>query len=890
MTTFVREDWTLFRSLSTIGQKAGVGLNRLRRLVLKELVDNALDACEQGVTIERKGKAYVVQDLGPGVPGAPEEIANLFSIGRPLSSSKLRVPSRGALGNGLRVVSGAVLASAGSMVVETRGMRLELDLRDDGTTRVKQQEPCARTQGTSVEITLGPGVPEDKGELAWAKMAIAHRGNITYKEGPSCYWYCSDSFYELLLSAGATTPVVEVVKRFAKVSRKILSDLGDLGLCGEVTRELSDSLLGKLRSRIAPVKPTRLVAQELIGNARVFGEFNIVPGRGKYHAELPFSVEVLATKADNDEIYAFVNGTPITEDLRVYRGKPTELMVYGCGLSHSFLGVCKSHVRLFLNIVIPYMPIKSDGKEPDFSRMFVEIQKALQKATRHLKSSIAKTQSPQSEIILDNLSAAIKKVSGEGKHRFSLRQLFYAIRPYVLGKYDELDYNYFSKVITDYEATKGEIAGMYRDPRGVLYHPHTRETIPIGTLAVEEYKRPAWTFRRILYCEKEGLFTVLKDAQWPERNDCALLSSKGFASRAVRDVLDLLGDSEEEIKVFCIHDGDASGTLIYQALQEGTRARPGRRVEVVNLGLEPWEAVRLGLQVESFTTKGTRKLPVARYVKDRDTSRNERWESWLQGKRVELNAMTSPEFLAWLDKKMAPHGNEKIVPPEKIIERRLRETTRAKLRAALEKQILREADLEGRLKEQMGALDFKVDSSLVAQGLQHHPSLLWSEVVDNLADGTIQQSAGAPNEIDQDVLWEEVASLLKENRGFTGRPTEHPAHTAVLVYTATFGLDDFTSRIQANNLVLSTVFSILGTFELKRDEEHSKARVALIQLGLGSSRARVREATLDLAQTWKDFGMIPILQEHKEPDQTLDLYRQAVIGTLETERDYPEDS
>ena len=41
---FTREDWTLFRSLQTLGQKAGVPRNRLARLVFKELADNALDA------------------------------------------------------------------------------------------------------------------------------------------------------------------------------------------------------------------------------------------------------------------------------------------------------------------------------------------------------------------------------------------------------------------------------------------------------------------------------------------------------------------------------------------------------------------------------------------------------------------------------------------------------------------------------------------------------------------------------------------------------------------------------------------------------------------------------------------------------------------------------
>ncbi len=41
---FERADWTLFRSISTLPQKAGVPALLLRRLVLKELTDNSLDA------------------------------------------------------------------------------------------------------------------------------------------------------------------------------------------------------------------------------------------------------------------------------------------------------------------------------------------------------------------------------------------------------------------------------------------------------------------------------------------------------------------------------------------------------------------------------------------------------------------------------------------------------------------------------------------------------------------------------------------------------------------------------------------------------------------------------------------------------------------------------
>ena len=111
----------LFASVDTLPTRAGVPATLLRRLALKELADNALDAGASKVVVgalDSSGNRYFVQDDGPGIPGTPEEIARLFSISRPLVSSKLwRLPTRGAMGNGLRVVAGAVTASDGRLEV-----------------------------------------------------------------------------------------------------------------------------------------------------------------------------------------------------------------------------------------------------------------------------------------------------------------------------------------------------------------------------------------------------------------------------------------------------------------------------------------------------------------------------------------------------------------------------------------------------------------------------------------------------------------------------------------------------------------------------------------------------------------------------------------------------
>jgi len=135
-----RPDWTLFRSIEGLCQKAGVPNRSLRRLVMKEIADNGLDAGADvrfGMVDADSPDLLFVEDDGPGLDGAPEEIASLFSISRPLRSSKLlRLPQRGALGNGLRVVAGAVLASQGSLAVETRNQRIVLRPETDGSTTV----------------------------------------------------------------------------------------------------------------------------------------------------------------------------------------------------------------------------------------------------------------------------------------------------------------------------------------------------------------------------------------------------------------------------------------------------------------------------------------------------------------------------------------------------------------------------------------------------------------------------------------------------------------------------------------------------------------------------------------------------------------------------------
>jgi len=73
------------------------------------------------------------------------------------------------------------------------------------------------------------------------------------------------------------------------------------------------------------------------------------------------------------------------------------------------------------------------------------------------------------------------------------------------------------------------------------------------------------------------------------------------------------------------------------------------------------------------------------------------WEEWLQTHRVELNAMTTPQFIEWLDRKMAAHGVGKLVPPASVLTAELEQRIEQKVRATLTERILREAGLDRQL-------------------------------------------------------------------------------------------------------------------------------------------------------------------------------------------------
>jgi hypothetical protein len=763
------EDWTLFRSLGTLGQQAGVSQEDLAAVVAKELVDNALDASGACRVDLVPPNGVVVEDDGPGMPGdTPHDIAMLFSIARSLVSSKLtRLPTRGALGNGLRVVAGAVLAADGTLQVTTNGQVLRLIPQDDGGTRAVLVGQDTRA-GTRVEVQLGPALPVNEEGLRWARNAcLLAEGSQDASCKTSPHWYDADSFYELLQAAG-TRPAREVIAEFdgcsgATAGRVCAFYLGRAA--SSLSRDEATVLLTMAQGTARTVSPSRLGRIGPHpglpnGYASIEGTWLAPPARGSVAARIPYVVEVWAgepstrgreRKAWKYECNVLVNKTPVTARLGVlYDGADKTIALNGCGLfyANGDITVACRPSSLWINVQTPYMPVTTEGKAPDLLPLRDAIAAAIQKATGKAKRLRPIAQMGQrarsiKEITQEHIPAGVALAGTNGRYRFSQRQLFYKVRPFIIEETgEEPKWGTFTDNLTDYEEKHGRlaVAGLTRDPRGVVYHPHRDEEIPLGTLAIEEYERPPWTFNKVLYCEKEGFFSILRSEQWPERHDCALLTAKGHATRAAKDLIDHLGDTDgdEVVTFYCIHDADAAGTMIHQALQEATATRGARRARIVNLGLDPWEAMAMDLPVESVTYE--KRQPVARYVEEYGQARDEDWADWLQTHRVELNAMTTEAFIAWLDGKMADRGG-KVIPPADILMDRLRDETHDALTMRITARILADADLDG----QVAAAEIALAENLVSvamalpdtvtQALHTAPAAAWSApIIEQVAE------------------------------------------------------------------------------------------------------------------------------------------------------------
>ena len=455
---FVRQDWSLFLDPTRLPQKAGCSMSELRALVLKEIVDNGLDPGGT-VTLEQVDlDTWAITDDGPGLDR--DQIATLFSPNRPLASSKLlRRPTRGMIGNGLRVVSGAAIASGGQLWVESRGRRYEVVTdRATGASRAVPapcDAPCRH--GTKVTIRFGPALPRSADDGRLARDALRFPGLACDPFRSHIGWYRAGSWHELTQATPPGTTAAELLATMGIKSR-------DPRPAAELTFEIASGMRSPAAPRMLPRGDGGLqgyayakeAGTEYLIECWAKAKERAAPSRGRAPVRVYINRSPIVARAEISYDWLQVAGDFVAKIERVNFGA-----VYDIELS----------------LTAPFIPLVNDGKTPDFTRWSQLIAAVVERAMRDAYREVAPAKPKKGDIKAAAwavMAAAYAHAAG-GLRVANARQVMYAARRLMeklLGKDAEpVNDKYFTQTLSSDQITHprrrpDRAAGRYgRRPR-----------------------------------------------------------------------------------------------------------------------------------------------------------------------------------------------------------------------------------------------------------------------------------------------------------------------------------------------------------------------------------------------------------------------------------------
>jgi DNA topoisomerase VI subunit B len=164
-TVFTTERRLEFTSVNELLKLVGYTSPSWPTVAIKELIDNALDACEDlrlapviTVCISTKERTIKIGDNGPGI--APDVVERLADLRTKTSSSEAYVaPTRGAQGNALQTILAMPFSLDGAIgrtVIEAHGVANTIEFTIDHVHRIPRvgiaRSPSFVQNGTSVTL------------------------------------------------------------------------------------------------------------------------------------------------------------------------------------------------------------------------------------------------------------------------------------------------------------------------------------------------------------------------------------------------------------------------------------------------------------------------------------------------------------------------------------------------------------------------------------------------------------------------------------------------------------------------------------------------------------------------------------------------------------------
>ncbi len=759
----VRQTFVTDRSLDFFterGLSAEIGYEPVYwpAVLLKELLDNALDACESAdivptIKIVVKENSLTVTDNGPGLPECV--IATSLDYTRRISDKINYVsPTRGQLGNALKCIWALpyVVSEDERGVVEVDACGIHHRIEITGSPLDPQRNRTTKKSdvknGTSIKVHW-PGIASLRADfeisdfynvvahfallnqhanfkLAGPKSGYFPASTKDWRKWPtndptSAHWYTAERFHNLVMAYRANGREGTSVREFAsdfdglrgsQYQKKVIAQAR---LTGKVLAELNDAaitrLLIKMKAETRPVQPQQLgvIGEEHFRNTLL--ALGTSPKSFQYKKKtgiedgMPFVVEAafgIKTASDVRDLVVGLNFSPIF-------GVPSQHFENALDANSVY---DDDPVVVAVHLVTPQLRFTTLGKGK-IADESVAIRQALSETIKRVTRRYAKKKKQarrrlrQYELDEDNeekneIKTAAYKVmpeaylmaSDDGRLPVKPRQIMYAARPLILeitgGKiWGKADY-FTQTLLPGYLEEFPEQTAKWRvhyDSRGHFREPHTETKFGIGTAEVRDYiaawKRgsretfgPYNRFKNALFTEKEGFDALIEESNTAKRFDIALLSTKGMSNTASRELVEEL--SNAGVRIFVAHDFDFSGFGIFHTLGHDTRRHEFEiSPNVIDIGLRLTDVRKMKLQSEPYDLKQKKdpRIKLREYGATRaelefligeqnDSGDKVYWDAT----RVELNAMTSPQFIAWLERKLLANGVEKLVPDVELLE------------------------------------------------------------------------------------------------------------------------------------------------------------------------------------------------------------------------------
>jgi hypothetical protein len=380
-----------------------------------------------------------------------------------------------------------------------------------------------------------------------------------------------------------------------------------------------------------------------------------------------------------------------------------------------------------------------------------EIRDASARSRRADRMSRRSRPMKQTEAANRLMRSAYMTASANGMLPANPRQIYYAARPEMLRLTElrSIDSGYFTQTLLNrYMREHPSLTADWNiawDDRGHFSEPHTGHEIGLGTLAVRGYINrlrdmtirsagisstdvktmgPSGRYGAVMFLEKEGFTQILEAAKIAERYDLAIMSTKGMSVTASRMLVEELC-GRRKLPLFVLHDFDITGFSIKKTLTEsGERFQLKHAINFIDLGLRLTDVEELGLESESVSYRESESA-VAKRLKINGATPEE-IEFLIGEERVELNAMPSDQFIAFVERKLTANGVAKVVPSSAT----LAKTFTTFRRGAMAEKALK-AELE-RLNKEPVEVPGDLESRL-RDWLKENPEKTWDKGVKEIA-------------------------------------------------------------------------------------------------------------------------------------------------------------